>query len=119
MPTSSRAWRRSRSRAEPADRRPRLPGTRRDRHAEGAKRVAVLDSIISTCALQGVESRAYLTDVLQRLANGEDPAALTPRAWKAPRLAVTVAIAAVSASTRSLVDGAGTTSLIKNGLQSK
>lgn len=58
---------------------------------EGAKRAAVLYSIISTCALHGVEPWAYLSDVLQRLANGEEPAALTPSAWKARRLPVNVA----------------------------
>jgi hypothetical protein len=58
---------------------------------EGARRAAVLYSIICSCALQGVEPWAYLTDVLQRLAGGEPPATLTPRAWKTSRPAVVVA----------------------------
>ena len=58
---------------------------------EGAKRAAVHYSTISTCSLLGVEPWAYLTDLLKRLANGEDPATLTPRSWKAQRPAVTVA----------------------------
>lgn len=56
--------------------------------ADGGKRAAVLYSIIGSCALQGVEPWAYLKDVLQRLANGEDPASLTPRLWKAARQTV-------------------------------
>jgi len=39
----------------------------------------------------GITRERYLTDVLQRLANGEDPATLTSRSWKAQRTAVTVA----------------------------
>ena len=58
---------------------------------EGAKRAAVHYSTISTCSLLGVEPWAYLTDLLKRLANGEDPATLTSRSWKAQRTAVTVA----------------------------
>lgn len=58
---------------------------------EGGKRAAVLYSIISTCALQGVEPWAYLTDVLQRLAQGENAEVLTPRLWKARQPAVAVA----------------------------
>ncbi|MCC6673450.1 MAG: IS66 family transposase [Planctomycetes bacterium] len=55
---------------------------------EGARRAAVLYSIVSTCSLQGVEPWAYLSDVLQRLANGADPATLTPRVWKTARPSV-------------------------------
>jgi hypothetical protein len=33
-----------------------------------------------------VEPWAYLKDVLQRIAAGEDPATLTPRLWKAARM---------------------------------
>lgn len=35
--------------------------------------------------MRSVEPWAYLKDVLQRLAEGEDPAQLTPRLWKAAR----------------------------------
>lgn len=57
--------------------------------AEGARRAAALYSIICTCALQGVEPWAYLTDTLACLARGEPPASLTPRAWKTRRTAIT------------------------------
>jgi transposase len=60
---------------------------------EGAKRAAVLYSIISTCALQGVEPWAYLTDVLQRLAQAAAAESLTPRLWKARQPSVAVALA--------------------------
>lgn len=53
--------------------------------ADGGKRAAALYSIIGSCALQGVEPWAYLKDVVQRLANGEQPETLTPRLWKAAR----------------------------------
>lgn len=36
----------------------------------GAERAAILYSLIRTCALQGVDTYAYLTDVLQKLAAG-------------------------------------------------
>jgi hypothetical protein len=35
--------------------------------------------------LLGIEPLAYLKDVLQRIAEGTDPASLTPRLWKAAR----------------------------------
>ena len=53
--------------------------------AEGAKRAATIYSLVCTCGLLGVEPWAYLKDVLQRIAEGEDPAQLTPRLWKAAR----------------------------------
>lgn len=53
--------------------------------AEGGQRAATIYSLIGTCGLLGVEPWAYLKDVLQRLALGEDPAQLTPRLWKAVR----------------------------------
>ena len=50
----------------------------------GADRVAVIQSLLVTCKLQGVEPYAYLVDVLQRIS--EHPASdvidLTPRVWK-------------------------------------
>ena len=50
----------------------------------GAKRVGVIQSLLVTCKLQGVNPYAYLVDVLQRV--GQHPAKrvveLTPRVWK-------------------------------------
>lgn len=50
----------------------------------GAKHVGVLQSLIVTCRLQGVDPYTYLVDVLQHI--GQHPAArvakLTPRLWK-------------------------------------
>jgi hypothetical protein len=54
--------------------------------AAGGTRAAVLYSLIGTCGLLGVEPWAYLKDVLNRIAAGEDPATLTPRLWKAERM---------------------------------
>ncbi len=54
----------------------------------GGQRAAVIYSLVGTCGLLGIEPWAYLKDVLQRLAAGEAPAALTPRLWKAARVAV-------------------------------
>jgi hypothetical protein len=52
----------------------------------GAMRAAVAYSVLGTCALVGVEPRAYLADVLPRLARGSftthDIPALLPAAWK-------------------------------------
>lgn len=50
----------------------------------GAEHVGVIQSLISTCKLHGVQPYTYLVDVLQRV--GEHPAKrveeLTPRRWK-------------------------------------
>jgi transposase len=50
----------------------------------GAKRVGVIQSLLVTCRLQGVDAYVYLVDVLQRIS--EHPASrvieLTPREWK-------------------------------------
>ena len=50
----------------------------------GAERVAVIQSLLTTCKLQGVNPYTYLVDVLQRIS--EHPASqvidLTPREWK-------------------------------------
>ncbi|MCG8615919.1 MAG: IS66 family transposase, partial [Desulfobacterales bacterium] len=50
----------------------------------GAKRVAVIQSLLVTCRLQSVDPYTYLVDVLQRMS--EHPASrvieLTPREWK-------------------------------------
>jgi transposase len=53
--------------------------------AEGARRAATIYSLVNTCGLLGIEPWAYLKDVLQRIAEGVDPATLTPRLWKAAR----------------------------------
>jgi transposase len=50
---------------------------------EGARRAATIYSLVCTCGLLGVEPWAYFKDVLQRIAEGADPATLTPRLWKA------------------------------------
>jgi len=50
----------------------------------GAERVAVIQSLLVTCKLQGIDPYTYLVDVLQRIS--EHPASqvtnLTPRLWK-------------------------------------
>ena len=50
----------------------------------GAQRVGIIQSLLVTCRLQGVDPYTYLVDVLQRI--GEHPAKrvieLTPRVWK-------------------------------------
>ena len=51
----------------------------------GAKHAGIVQSLIATCCLQGVDPYTYLIDVLQRV--GQHPAGrvaeLTPRRWKA------------------------------------
>jgi transposase len=50
----------------------------------GAEHVGIVQSLIVTCRLQGIDPYTYLVDVLQRV--GEHPASkvaeLTPRLWK-------------------------------------
>jgi transposase len=50
----------------------------------GAKHAGIVQSLVATCRLQGVDPYTYLVDVLQRV--GQHPAArvaeLTPRRWK-------------------------------------
>lgn len=50
----------------------------------GARHIGILQSLIVTCRLHGVDPHTYLVDVLQRV--GQHPAArvaeLTPRLWK-------------------------------------
>ena len=50
----------------------------------GAERIGLIQSLLVTCRLQGVDPYAYLVDVLQRIS--EHPASqvfdLTPRLWK-------------------------------------
>jgi hypothetical protein len=53
--------------------------------AEGGVRAAQIYSVMCTCGLLGIEPWAYLKDVLQRIAEGEDPGGLTARLWLAAR----------------------------------
>ena len=50
----------------------------------GTHRIGVIQSLLATCRLQGVDPYTYLVDVLQRI--GQHPAKrafeLTPRVWK-------------------------------------
>ena len=50
----------------------------------GAELIGVIQGLLATCALQGVNPHTYLVDVLQRA--GEHPASrgveLTPRVWR-------------------------------------
>ncbi len=50
----------------------------------GAERIGLIQSLLVTCRLQGIDPYAYLVDVLQRIS--EHPASqvmeLTPRVWK-------------------------------------
>lgn len=50
----------------------------------GAKRVAVIQSLLVTCRLHGIDPYVYLVDVLQRVGQHPDKhvADLTPRIWK-------------------------------------
>ena len=50
----------------------------------GARHIGIIQSLISTCKLQGINSHRYLTDVLHRVS--EHPAGsaeeLTPSVWE-------------------------------------
>lgn len=50
----------------------------------GAHHVGIVQSLIATCRLQGVDPYDYLVDVLQRVATHPASAVsqLTPRLWK-------------------------------------
>jgi transposase len=50
----------------------------------GAKHVGIIQSLIVTCRLQGVDVYTYLVDVLQRVSEhpAKDVIDLTPRVWK-------------------------------------
>lgn len=50
----------------------------------GAEHVGIIQSLICTCKLQGVDPYTYLVDVLQRVSvhPASDVASLTPRLWK-------------------------------------
>ncbi len=57
----------------------------------GARRWAIVASLVATAKLNGVEPLAWLTDVLERMVSGRTKAhqleQLLPWAWKAERLA--------------------------------
>lgn len=50
----------------------------------GARHIAVLQSLLVTCRLQGVDPYTYLVDVLQRVSThpDKDVLELSPRIWK-------------------------------------
>lgn len=50
----------------------------------GAEHVAIVQSLLVTCRLHGIDPYTYLVDVLQRVSQhpASDVAALTPRLWK-------------------------------------
>ena len=50
----------------------------------GAKQVGIIQSLIATCKLHGVDVYTYLVDVLQRVSQhpAKDVIELTPRVWK-------------------------------------
>ncbi len=50
----------------------------------GARQVGIIQSLLTTCRLQGVDPYTYLVDVLQRVAlhPARDTIELTPRLWK-------------------------------------
>ena len=50
----------------------------------GAKQVGIIQSLLTTCRMQGVDPYVYLVDVLQRVSlhPNSDVIALTPRLWK-------------------------------------
>ena len=54
--------------------------------AEGGHRAAKIYSIVATCQQQGLDPFAYLRDIIDRLPRGNDPATLTPAAWKNEQL---------------------------------
>ena len=50
----------------------------------GAEHLGIIQSLVSTCRLQGIDPYDYLVDVLQRVGThpARDVAHLTPRLWK-------------------------------------
>ena len=60
----------------------------------GARWWAIVASLVATAKLNGVEPRAWLTDVLERVVSGRTKAheleRLPPWTWKAEQLAATV-----------------------------
>lgn len=62
--------------------------------AEGGHRAARIYSLVATCQQHGLDPFAYLRDVIDRLPRGDDPATLTPAAWKTEQLDRTAAATA-------------------------
>jgi transposase len=60
----------------------------------GAPHWAIVASLVATAKLNGVEPKAWLTDVLERMVSGRTKAhqleRLLPRAWKAKQLVAVV-----------------------------
>ena len=50
----------------------------------GAQYVGIIQSLLSTCRVQGIDPYAYLVDVLQRIDThpAREVELLTPRLWK-------------------------------------
>jgi hypothetical protein len=50
----------------------------------GAKYVGIIQSLLATCRVQGIDPYVYLVDVLQRIDThpAAEVASLTPRLWK-------------------------------------
>jgi IS66 C-terminal element len=75
---------------------PRVPGSGHYEVASdgGAHHWALVASLVATAKLNGVETLAWLTDVLERMVSGRTKAheleKLLPWAWKAERLAAAV-----------------------------
>jgi hypothetical protein len=50
----------------------------------GAEQVGIIQSLLSTCRIHGIDPYTYLVDVLQRVSRhpARDVEAFTPRRWK-------------------------------------
>ena len=50
----------------------------------GARQVGIIQSLLATCRLHGIDPYVYLVDVLQRISlhPARDVQELTPRQWK-------------------------------------
>jgi hypothetical protein len=55
----------------------------------GGRAAAIFYSLISTCRARGIDVRDYLFDAMLRLAEGGDPATLTPCEWQRRRYVAT------------------------------
>ncbi len=94
-------WRRSLAPRTLASRRAPHPHLFADSDA-GAERAACVYTLVATCVLAGVDPWAYLTDVLEKLAQGwprRRLEELLPPMWKAARDAASQASAASPATT--------------------
>lgn len=48
----------------------------------GGRAAAIYFSLLATCKVRGIDARDYLFDAMLRLAEGGDPATLTPCEWQ-------------------------------------